>query len=71
MHIKDSEKYEKFKKDLEDALFLPANKYKQLWKTFYKSYINLLNQGFVLENFLRHATQKIITYLPRENFAKL
>lgn len=48
-----------FKKDLRDALLLPANKYKQIWKTFYGSYINLLNQGFVLENFLRNSYLKI------------
>lgn len=65
MQLKDSEKHNKFKKDLQDALLLPANKYKQMWKTFYRSYINLLNQGFVLESFLRYATQKIMTYLPK------
>lgn len=71
MQIGDEDKCERFKKDLYDALVIPATKYKQIWKTFYKSYINLLNQGFVVENFLRHATQRIISYLPRENFAKL
>lgn len=71
MQIADKEKCEKFKKDLYDALVIPGMKYKQMWKTFYKSYINLLNQGFVVENFLRHATQRIISYLPKENFAKL
>lgn len=65
MQLKNQVKSEMFKKDLRDALLLPANKYKQMWKTFYGSYINLLNQGFVLENFLRNAYLKIQTYISK------